>query len=125
MSLPFDNSKPIYLQLMDYFFQQICNGSIIPGQKLPSVRETAVEVGVNPNTVQRTYAEMERKGIVEARRGQGSYVTENESIITQLRSEISEQYVSTFIAYMQNNGFTETEIIEQVKVALNKSNNER
>lgn len=125
MGISFDNSKPIYLQLMDYFFQQICNGSLTPGQKLPSVRETAVEVGVNPNTVQRTYAEMERKGIVEARRGQGSFVTEDKMIIKQLRSEISEQYVSTFVVYMQNNGFTDAEIIEQVKEALNKSNGER
>ncbi|MCT8137938.1 GntR family transcriptional regulator [Anaerobacillus sp. CMMVII] len=122
MSVSFDNSKPIYLQLMDYFFQQICNGSLIPGQKLPSVRETAVDVGVNPNTVQRTYAEMERKGIVEARRGQGSFVTDNEVVIKQLRSEISEQYITTFITYMLNNGFSEAEIIEQVKVALKKSN---
>jgi GntR family transcriptional regulator len=122
MSVSFDNSKPIYLQLMDHFFQRISNGSIRPGQKLPSVRETAVEVGVNPNTVQRTYAEMERKGIVEARRGQGSFVTEDEALIKELRAEISEQYVTTFIEYMLNNGFTEPQIIEQVKDALNKSN---
>lgn len=122
MNLSFDNSKPIYLQLMDYFFQQICNGSIKPGHKLPSVRETAALAGVNPNTVQRTYAEMERRGIVEARRGQGSFVTEDERLIKELRSEVSEQYVTTFIAYMQNNGFTEEEILEQVKSALNKSN---
>lgn len=122
MNLSFDNSKPIYLQLMEYFFQQICNGSIKPGQKLPSVRETAVLAGVNPNTVQRTYAEMERRGIVEARRGQGSFVTEDELVIKELRSEISEQYVTTFIAYMQGNGFTKEEILEQVKATLNKSN---
>jgi GntR family transcriptional regulator len=120
MSVSFDNSSPIYLQLMDYFFQQICSGSLKPGEKLPSVRETAVQVSVNPNTVQRTYAEMERRGIVEARRGQGSYVTEDEVRIKKLRSEISEQFVTKFVIHMQNNGFTEKEIIEQVKVALQK-----
>ncbi|OIJ11170.1 GntR family transcriptional regulator [Anaerobacillus alkalidiazotrophicus] len=121
MNVSFDNSKPIYLQLMDYFFQQICNGSIEPGEKLPSVRETAVEVGVNPNTVQRTYAEMERLQVVVAKRGQGSFVTEDKTIIKRLRSEISEQYVGKFVTYMKNNGFTEEEIIEQVSVALKKS----
>ncbi|RXI97844.1 GntR family transcriptional regulator [Anaerobacillus alkaliphilus] len=124
MKVSFDNSKPIYLQLMDYFYQQICNGTINPGQKLPSVRETAVEAGVNPNTVQRTYAEMERSGIVEAKRGQGSFVTVDETIIKQLRETISEQYVTTFVVYMQNNGFSETEIIEQVKTALERSRGE-
>lgn len=121
MGISFDNSKPIYLQLMDYFFQKICNGSLKPGDKLPSVRETAVEVGVNPNTVQRTYAEMERKGVVIAKRGQGSFVTEEKSVIQALRTEISEQYVNTFIAYMQNNGFSDEEIMEQVQNALKKS----
>ncbi|OIJ12776.1 GntR family transcriptional regulator [Anaerobacillus arseniciselenatis] len=125
MSVTFDNSKPIYLQLMDHFFQQICSGSLKLGEKLPSVRETAVSVGVNPNTVQRTYQEMERKGVVVAKRGQGSFVTEDESMIKQLRSEISEEYVNKFVVYMQNNGFSEAEILERVKIALQSSNGER
>lgn len=119
-SVSFDNSKPIYLQLMDYFFQQISSGQIKPGEKLPSVRETAVEVGVNPNTVQRTYAEMERKGVIEARRGQGSFVTEKVEVITRLRSEMSENYVEKFVTYMRNNGFSDDEILEQIKLALQK-----
>lgn len=121
MNLSFDNSKPIYIQLIDYFFQQICNGTLKLGDKLPSVRETAVEVGVNPNTVQRAYAEMERRGVVESRRGQGSFVTENEIAVTQLRREISEQQLTKFIEYMQNNGFSDAEILEQVEVALKNS----
>ncbi|WNF35167.1 GntR family transcriptional regulator [Bacillaceae bacterium IKA-2] len=121
MSVTFDNSKPIYLQLIDYFFQKICNGSLKPGEKLPSVRETAVDVGVNPNTVQRTYAEMERRGVVESRRGQGSFVTENEYLLKQLRTDISEQYVTNFIQYMKNNGFSNAEILEQVEVTLENS----
>lgn len=121
MNLSFDNSKPIYLQLIDYFFQKICNGSLRPGEKLPSVRETAVDVGVNPNTVQRAYAEMERRGVVESRRGQGSFVTENEYSLKQLRTDISEQYVTNFIQYMQNNGFSDAEILAQVEVTLENS----
>lgn len=120
MSVSFDNSKPIYLQLMDYFFQQISSGQLKPGDKLPSVRETAVEVGVNPNTVQRTYAEMERKGVVEARRGQGSFVTEQEEVIKKLRLEISEDVVNKFVVYMTNNGFSNEEIIEKVEQAIKK-----
>lgn len=121
MNVSFDNSKPIYLQLIDYFFQQICNGTLKLGEKLPSVRETAVEVGVNPNTVQRAYAEMERYGAVESRRGQGSFVTENEITVKQLRREISEQQLTKFIEYMQNNGFSDAEILDQVEAALKNS----
>lgn len=121
MSVSFDNSKPIYLQLKDYFFQKMCNGSLKLGEKLPSVRETAVDVGVNPNTVQRAYAEMERYGVVESRRGQGSFVTENEIVIKKLRREVSEQYLTKFVEYMQKNGFSGAEILEQVETALKNS----
>lgn len=121
MSVTFDNSKPIYLQLIDYFFQNICNGSLKLGEKLPSVRETAAEVGVNPNTVQRAYAEMERRGVVESRRGQGSFVTEDENELKLLRAELSEQHVTKFIQYMQNNGFSNAEILAQVETTLENS----
>lgn len=121
MSVSFDNSKPIYLQLMDYFFQQICSGNLKLAEKLPSVRETAVTVGVNPNTVQRAYAEMERKGVVEAKRGQGSFVTDDENIINNLRREITEKHIDQFIEYMYKNGFSDDQIIWQVEKALKPS----
>ena len=103
---------------MDHFFHEICSGALQQGDKLPSVRETAVTVGVNPNTVQRTYAEMERKGILESRRGQGSFVTNDEKLINELRQEITQQQVTYFIDYMKKNGFSNQEIIEKVKKEL-------
>ncbi len=103
---------------MDHFFHEICSGALQQGDKLPSVRETAVTVGVNPNTVQRTYAEMERKGILESRRGQGSFVTNDEKLINELRQEITQQQVTYFIDYMKRNGFSYEEIIEKVKKEL-------
>ena len=76
MSEEFDPSKPIYLQLSERINNQIVRKELSAGEKLPSVREMAIRSGVNPNTVQRTYSELERMGIVETKRGQGTFVTE-------------------------------------------------
>ncbi|WP_391559219.1 GntR family transcriptional regulator [Robertmurraya sp.] len=72
----FHSSHPIYLQLADRINGQILRGEMKPGDKLPSVRERAIQVRVNPNMVQRTYRELEGMGTVETRRGQGTFVTE-------------------------------------------------
>jgi GntR family transcriptional regulator len=118
MSTPFNNSQPIYYQLMEQFFQRICSGQLKPGDKLPSVRETAAEAGVNPNTVQRTYMEMERKDIVESKRGQGTFVTEDVKVLRQLRVEIAEEKLNEFVRYMKQLGFSEDELVSQVSQAV-------
>ena len=68
MSIEFDNNLPIYLQIMTYLKKEIIIGKLLPGDKIPSVRELASELQINPNTVQRTFQELEREGIVETRR---------------------------------------------------------
>lgn len=78
----FDTTKPIYIQIMEMINKKIVRNEWKAGEKLPSVREMAVKTGVNPNTIQRTYSELERMGIVETRRGQGTFVTENRSYRT-------------------------------------------
>jgi GntR family transcriptional regulator len=124
MSTPFNNSQPIYYQLMEQFYQKICSGQLKPGDKLPSVRETAAEAGVNPNTVQRTYMEMERKDIVESKRGQGTFVTEDVKVIRQLRVEIAEEKINEFVRYMNQLGFSEDELVSQVSEAVRISKKE-
>ncbi|MCY8268869.1 GntR family transcriptional regulator, partial [Bacillus haynesii] len=67
MEKEFSASKPIYRQIAEQLFKKMIRGEIKPGEKLPSVRELAVQTQVNPNTIQRTYNEMERMGVVETR----------------------------------------------------------
>ncbi|PAM96697.1 GntR family transcriptional regulator, partial [Flavobacterium sp. IR1] len=76
MTDTFHASKPIYIQLAERIQRQILRGELAPGDKLPSVREMGIQSSVNPNTVQRTYRELEGMNIVETKRGQGSFVTE-------------------------------------------------
>lgn len=107
----FNASKPIYFQLAERINRQIVRNELHAGDKLLSVREMAVKSGVNPNTVQRTYSELERMGIVETRRGQGTFVTENVDVLTNLRETMKEEYISNFVNDMKELGFSEDEMM--------------
>lgn len=124
MTDEFNSSNPIYLQLAERINRKIVRREILAGEKLPSVREMAINSGVNPNTVQRTYSELERIGIVETRRGQGTYVTEKNEILTKLRDEIKENLIQSFINSMIEIGFTLEEIINEIDVYI-KSKTEK
>ncbi|ALF11759.1 MULTISPECIES: GntR family transcriptional regulator [Bacillota] len=111
----FDTTKPIYMQIMEMINKKIARNEWKAGEKLPSVREMAVKTGVNPNTIQRTYSELERMGIVETRRGQGTFVTENEEAIGRLREKLKQDIVDDFIRNMAELGFTLDDMIAALK----------
>lgn len=114
----FNPSQPIYFQLVQRICRQIVRGDLSPGEKLPSVREMAVQMGVNPNTVQRTYAELERMAVVETRRGLGTFVTEDQTQLKELRTNLKNEQITAFITHMQEMGFTPQEIILGLEKAL-------
>ena len=69
------DNRPIYSQIVDSFREQIAAGILQPGDKLPSVRELAAELAINPNTIQRAYRELESAGWVASQPGKGCFVT--------------------------------------------------
>ena len=75
MALDFDPTRPIYLQIIEAVKKRTAQGVYRAGDRLPSVREMAVEMGVNPNTLSRAYRELEREGFITTRRGEGSSIT--------------------------------------------------
>ncbi|NUK30694.1 GntR family transcriptional regulator [Parageobacillus sp. VR-IP] len=115
MTEEFDTTKPIYIQIMEKINKKIVRNEWKAGDKLPSVREMAVQTGVNPNTIQRTYSELERIGIVETRRGQGTFVTENVEVIERLREQLKRDIVADFIRNMKELGFTMNDMIASLK----------
>lgn len=119
MAEEFNTSTPIYLQLAERINRKIIRNELKNGEKLPSVREMAMQAGVNPNTVQRTYNELEQLGIVETRRGQGTFVTEDQTVLIQLRDRLKNEYIQNFIKDMEEIGFTEEEIITGLHDYLN------
>ena len=72
--LDYRDAKPIYTQIVENFHSQIAAGVLQPGDKLPSVRELAAQLSINPNTIQRAYREMEQKGVIETLPGKGCFV---------------------------------------------------
>lgn len=110
MPWEFRGDAPIYAQLMDQLRQRIVSGDLSPGQRLPSVRELAAEAGVNPNTMQRAMAEMERLGLVYSQRTAGRFVTEDREVVRGLREELAREQISVFLAGMARLGYSREEI---------------
>jgi GntR family transcriptional regulator len=118
MRQTFNNTQPIYLQIMRRLCRQVVRGELKAGAKLPSVREMALQTGVNPNTIQRVYTELERLSIAETRRGLGSYITEDTFRLKQLREELKSEQIGSFIAAMRETGFSPEEIVDGVRKEL-------
>ncbi len=114
MDLEFDDKMPIYLQIMDRIKMDIATQKLKANDKLPSVREMATNLKVNPNTLQRAYQELERLGIVYTQRGMGTFVGEKENMIDNLKREMAKEVVDSFILRMKRLGFTEQEIMESI-----------
>ncbi|GAA0367066.1 GntR family transcriptional regulator [Bacillus horti] len=111
----FQASKPIYEQIADRIKRQIIRHELKAGEKLPSVREMAVQSGVNPNTVQRTYMELEREEVVETKRGQGTFVTENKNILDEMREQMKTEQIKSFVELMQEMGYEPKEMLNSLK----------
>nr|MDH3082766.1 GntR family transcriptional regulator [Bacillus subtilis]WGD69319.1 GntR family transcriptional regulator [Bacillus subtilis] len=115
MDNQFQSSKPIYLQIADQIFYRLVRKEPLPGDKLPSVREMAIQTKVNPNTIQRTYSEMERLGIVETRRGQGTFIAEKAEIVDELKDKLTREVLEGFVKQMKELGLTKEEMLEGIK----------
>lgn len=113
--MKFDNKLPIYTQIVDYLKGKIVSGDIKEGEKLPSVREIATSLKVNPNTVQRSYQVLESQNIVFTQRGKGSFVTENKDKIKEVKLSMASEIVNNFINDMMGLGFEKSEIIDLIK----------
>ena len=86
--MEFHNEKTIYLQIADFIVEQILLKKLNEGEKIPSVREMAVNLQVNPNTIARTYSFLEEKGIIQLQRGIGYFVTTSaKKAVTALRKK--------------------------------------
>lgn len=108
----FSNDAPIYTQLVQQIKVGIVTGALPRGERLPSVRDLATEAGVNPNTMQRAMAELERDGLVYSQRTAGRFVTEDEELIRQAKRSLAEKHIKTFLAAMLRLGYQREEIIE-------------
>lgn len=96
----FSSSGPIYLQLLDHFLIAIVQGTWPPGEKIPSVRQLALQFEVNPNTVQKSLSQLEDLGLAQSQRTAGRFVTTDEDRIEEVRKQLALREVQTFTQSM-------------------------
>ncbi len=120
MQINFDESIPIYVQIMQGVMWDVAVGTLAPGDKLLSVRDLARDARTNPNTVQRAYMELERMGIVETQRGQGTFIKASPGLAKEVRSEVTATAVRSFISEMRRLRYSNEEIVGLVSQGLDE-----
>jgi DNA-binding transcriptional regulator YhcF (GntR family) len=108
----FDDNQPIYLQIKQRICASILRGDYQPGDKLPGIVEMAMEFKVNHNTIQRVYMELMRDSIAISRRGEGTFVTQDTTILQKLETELEGYLLENFIREMQRLGHQADELTD-------------
>ena len=100
MNRVFDADRPIYIQLIERIKTMIASGEYGPGERIPAVRELAERTAVNPNTLQRAMAELEREGLLISQRTNGRFITEDMDAIMSLKKELASEQIRRFLEGM-------------------------
>ena len=120
----FQNERPIYLQIVEQMEMEIMSGYYPKGSKLPTVRELAMQYKANPNTMQKAFVELEQRGLVFAKRTSGRYVSENESVIENVKQQAAKAKTQEYIRYVRQLGLEEEDILRLFKECGKGENDE-
>lgn len=120
--MEFDNQRPIYVQLLEEFKVKISTGQWPAGEKIDSVRNLASIYEVNPNTVQKALAELEREGLTETRRTAGRFVTENINLILNLEDDSFKKIADEFIEGAKNLNLEKDDAIRNLEKYWEENN---
>lgn len=112
--LDYKDARPIYEQVVDKFQKLILTGALEPNTKMPSVRSLAVELSINPNTIQRAYAELEREGFIYTVKGRGNFVAYDEGLLSYRKKEIYSK-LDELIREAGEIGISRSEMSDSVK----------
>ena len=115
MAWQMNSERPIYSQLYDKILVRIVCGIYKAGNRLPSVRDLAAEANVNPNTMQRAFAELGPSGLIVTQRNSGRVVTEDRTKIESARHQLALTQVNSFIANMRELGYSDQEIMDLIQ----------
>jgi len=115
----FDERSPIYEQIVMQVCRSLIRGELKPSDRIPSIRELAIALKVNTNTVQRAYQEMERRQLIYSKRGTGYFITEGENMVSEIKTEIVKDVVSRFLEEMRSLGFKDSQIQSEIESYVN------
>jgi GntR family transcriptional regulator len=110
------SNVPIYLQVVEAVQRLVATGHLQSGEQLPTVRQLAVELRVNANTVARAYLELDRKGVISSQQGRGTYVSErtDRATLTQQREEKLRAMVSHFLLEALSQGYPLADVLQMI-----------
>ena len=114
MQLDYRDTRPIYTQIIEGFRTQIISGILRQGDRLPSVRELACQLAINPNTIQRAYRELEMGGWIASLPGKGSFVCGIPGSLRQEQTQLLEQF-DKIVAQLQSYGISREELIHRLE----------
>lgn len=114
ISLDSQDARPIYVQIVDEVRRALVLGTLGPDDPLPSVRDLAVTLRVNPNTVSQAYRELERQGMVYVRRGQGTYASPTQAEPAE-RATLAQGVARRALNDARRNGLTTLELVEAIR----------
>ena len=115
MVMNFYNNVPIYLQLVEIMKNKIISGEFKSGERIPSVRELALIMKVNPNTMQKALVELENLNLIYTERTNGRFVTDDSKIINKSKKQNAKTLTDDYLKSMYDIGFSKKEIIEYIK----------
>lgn len=113
--MQFNTRAPVYLQVVDYFKKKMALGELRAGDEMPSRRELANDLKINPNTVQKAFKEMEDQQLITTERNRPSRVTTDDAILKHIRSEIVDDAVAVFVEAIQELDVSVDELVEKIK----------
>ena len=113
---------PIYLQLIEQVKRSVAIGVLAPGEQLPTVKQLALDLTINPNTVARAYRDLERDQVIETAAGRGSFVRSNGAATTARKtlSEVAVESLNVSIREAKNIGLTRSEVLQLVQDTVNR-----
>ena len=117
MGWTFQPDRPIYSQLMEQIKRRIITGEYPPGEKMPSVRELAMEAAVNPNTMQKALAQLEQEGLLHTQRTSGRFVTEDRERIMSIKEDLARNLAMDFLRSMQELGYSDSQTVTVLEAA--------
>lgn len=120
MAWNLSTDKPIYSQLVEIIQIQITSGKYKAGDRLPSVRELAAEASVNPNTMQKALAELERNALIITQRTSGRIVTEDTELIRKTQANLADEYIKNFFRAMKELGYSAEGILSLVQKTVSE-----
>ena len=119
ISIDYQSKLPLYEQIVQRFQTLILSGALPPGSQMPSVRSLAMELSINPNTIQKAYSTLEQEGYIYSVKGKGNFAAESAGLAEQKKKTLMEQF-RRLVAYGRELGITEQEYNEIIRCTYEK-----